>query len=149
VGVQHRELVEGHLPEPGIGPVRSDQVQRGHDRQPRVNERVKRDQGLGDFADPEQFVPAAPLSRQWETSATMNGAWGYNAGSENSYKPAKSMIQELVQVVSRDGNYLLNIGPRGDGTALDNGNTTTEGGTVIQWTDNGGTPQRWQLVQVG
>jgi alpha-L-fucosidase len=81
-----------------------------------VNERVKRDQGLGDFTNPEQFVPPAPLSRQWETSATMNGAWGYNAGSENSYKPAKSMIQELVQVVSRDGNYLLNIGPKGDGT---------------------------------
>jgi alpha-L-fucosidase len=81
-----------------------------------VNERVKRDVGLGDFACPEQFVPAGPLSRQWETCATMNGAWGYNAGSENSYKSTKSMIQELVKVVSRDGNYLLNIGPKGDGT---------------------------------
>jgi alpha-L-fucosidase len=81
-----------------------------------VNERVERDQGLGDFADPEQFVPPAPLSRQWETNATMNGAWGYNAGSENSYKPTKSMIQELVQVVSRDGNYQTE--PRGhDGAA--------------------------------
>jgi alpha-L-fucosidase len=81
-----------------------------------VNERVKRGQGLGDFTCPEQTVPAAPLSRQWETCATMNGAWGYNAGSENSYKSTKSMIQELVMVVSRDGNYLLNIGPKGDGT---------------------------------
>jgi alpha-L-fucosidase len=81
-----------------------------------VNERVKRDLGLGDFACPEQTVPAVPLSRPWETSATMNGAWGYNAGSENSYKSTKSMIQELVKVVSRDGNYLLNIGPKGDGT---------------------------------
>jgi alpha-L-fucosidase len=81
-----------------------------------VNERVKRDVGLGDFACPEQFVPAAPLARQWETCQTMNSAWGYNAGLENTYKSTKSMIQELVRVVSRDGNYLLNIGPKGDGT---------------------------------
>jgi hypothetical protein len=81
-----------------------------------VNERVKRDLGLGDFACPEQLVPAAPLSRQWETCQTMNSAWGYNSGLENTYKSTKSMIQELVRVVSRDGNYLLNIGPKGDGT---------------------------------
>jgi alpha-L-fucosidase len=81
-----------------------------------VNERVKRNQGLGDFTCPEQTVPSAPLSRQWETCQTMNSAWGYNAGAENTYKSTKSMIQELVRVVSRDGNYLLNIGPKGDGT---------------------------------
>ncbi|MCD9879952.1 alpha-L-fucosidase [Streptomyces guryensis] len=81
-----------------------------------VNERVKRDVGLGDFACPEQTVPAAPLSRPWETCATMNGAWGYNAGAENSYRSVKAIVQEFVTVVSRDGNYLLNIGPKGDGT---------------------------------
>ncbi|MEN3306883.1 MAG: alpha-L-fucosidase [Micromonosporaceae bacterium] len=81
-----------------------------------VNERVKRGFGLGDFECPEQMVPARPLARQWETCATMNGAWGYNAGSENSYRSPQAIIRELVTVVSRDGNYLLNIGPRGDGT---------------------------------
>jgi alpha-L-fucosidase len=69
-----------------------------------VNERVKRDLGLGDYTCPEQYVPAAPLSRPWETNTTMNGAWGYNAGLENSYKSAASLIQEMVRVVSRDGN---------------------------------------------
>lgn len=35
---------------------------------------------------------------------------------ENSYRSVKTIIQEMVTVVSRDGNYLLNIGPKGDGT---------------------------------
>jgi alpha-L-fucosidase len=81
-----------------------------------INERVKRDFGLGDFNCPEQEVPDALLSRQWETCQTMNWAWGCNEADENSYKPASTLIRELVKVVSRDGNYLLNIGPKGDGT---------------------------------
>jgi alpha-L-fucosidase len=80
-----------------------------------VNERICRSFGLGDFDCPEQQVPAAPLSRQWETCQTMNNSWGYNA-SDLSYKTPKTLIQQLVTVVSRDGNYLLNIGPKGDGT---------------------------------
>jgi alpha-L-fucosidase len=80
-----------------------------------VNERVFRGAGLGDYECPERKVPATPLSRPWETNQTMNNSWGYNA-SDNDYKTPASLIQELVQVVSRDGNYLLNIGPKGDGT---------------------------------
>lgn len=83
-----------------------------------VNERVFRGSGLGDFECPEQEVPAKAKSRQWETCRTMNGSWGYNA-SDNNYKTPKTLIQELVKVVSRDGNYLLNIGPKGDGSLTD------------------------------
>src|SRR5258707_12576662 len=64
----------------------------------------------------ERLVPAAPLSRPWETIETMNGAWGYNIGSESSYKSSASLIREMGKVISRDGNFLLNIGPKGDGT---------------------------------
>ncbi|MEU9835099.1 alpha-L-fucosidase [Streptosporangium sp. NPDC048047] len=81
-----------------------------------VNERVKRGLGLGDFECPEEMVPAAPLTRPWETNVTANGAWGYNAGREGSYRSTGTLVRELVTVVSRDGNYLLNIGPAGDGT---------------------------------
>lgn len=81
-----------------------------------VNERVKRDFGLGDYTVAEFGVPAAPLSRQWERCDTMNGAWGYNSGQENSYRPIGDFVQELVTCVSRDGNFLLNIGPKGDGS---------------------------------
>ncbi|MEO6085793.1 MAG: alpha-L-fucosidase [Umezawaea sp.] len=80
-----------------------------------INERVKRNAGLGDYLCPEQTVPAGPLPRPWETCQTLNGAWGYDSRKENQYKSVRTLVRELVRVVSRDGNYLLNIGPRGDG----------------------------------
>ncbi|MEX1657858.1 alpha-L-fucosidase [Streptomyces pseudovenezuelae] len=92
-----------------------------------VNERVKRDLGLGDYAVAEFGVPAAPLERQWERCDTMNGAWGYNAGRENSYGPVKDFVQELVTCVSRDGNFLLNIGPKGDGSVTAGSVTVLQG----------------------
>ncbi len=91
-----------------------------------VNERVKRDLGLGDYAVAEFGVPSAPLDRQWERCDTMNGAWGYDASKENSYRPVKDFVQELVTCVSRDGNFLLNIGPKGDGSV------TTGSVTILQ-----------------
>ncbi len=81
-----------------------------------VNERVKRDLGLGDYAVAEGGVPVAPLPRDWETCATMNGAWGYDSGAEGSYRAPSDIIAEMVDAASKGGNYLLNIGPRGDGT---------------------------------
>ncbi|MFI2207706.1 alpha-L-fucosidase [Streptomyces sp. NPDC020192] len=80
-----------------------------------VNERVKRDLGLGDYTVAEFGIPAQPMDRQWEKCATMNGSWGYNSGLENRYRSLKDIVRELVTVVSRDGNYLLNIGPTGEG----------------------------------
>lgn len=80
-----------------------------------INERVARSFGLGDFECPEQEVPETPLNRQWETCQTMNRSWGYNE-NDHDYKTTGTLIRELVKVVSRDGNYLLNIGPKGDGT---------------------------------
>ncbi|MDW4904225.1 alpha-L-fucosidase [Streptomyces sp. ADMS] len=81
-----------------------------------VNERVKRDHGLGDYAVAEFGIPDAPLERPWEACATMNDAWGYNEWKENQYRSVQTLVREMATVVSRDGNYLLNIGPRGDGT---------------------------------
>ena len=80
-----------------------------------VNERVCRGFSLGDFECPEREVPESPLGRPWETCQTMNRSWGYNAKDHN-YKSARTLIRELVKVVSREGNYLLNIGPKGDGS---------------------------------
>ncbi|MEV3971414.1 alpha-L-fucosidase [Streptomyces sp. NPDC050698] len=92
-----------------------------------VNERVKRDHGMGDYAVAEFGFPSEPMDRQWEYCATMNNAWGYNKDKETLYKSTQYFIQEMVTCVSRDGNYLLNIGPDGgfnaDGTA-DDGHVT-------------------------
>ncbi|EFH28227.1 MULTISPECIES: alpha-L-fucosidase [Streptomyces] len=92
-----------------------------------VNERVKRDHRLGDYAVAEFGIPGEPMSRPWERCATMNGAWGYNASSENSYRSLKDIVQELVTVVSRDGNLLLNIGPKGDGSVTAGTQTVLNG----------------------
>ncbi|MFI2436195.1 alpha-L-fucosidase [Streptomyces sp. NPDC018693] len=92
-----------------------------------VNERVKRDHGLGDYAVAEFDIPSAPMSRPWERCATMNGAWGYTDWAENTYRSVKDIVQELVTVVSRDGNLLLNIGPKGDGSVPAGSQTVLNG----------------------
>lgn len=83
-----------------------------------INERVKRDFGLGDYAVAEFGTPSAPMSRAWERCDTMNGAWGYDSSKQtsSSYRSAHDMIQEWVTIASREGNFLLNIGPDGTGT---------------------------------
>jgi alpha-L-fucosidase len=49
----------------------------------------------------------------WELCTTLAGAWGYQPNK--SPKPLKDCIQLLARVAGRDGNLLLNVGPRPDG----------------------------------
>jgi alpha-L-fucosidase len=69
---------------------------------------------LGDYAVQEQKIPAGGDVQPWETCMTLNGHWGYFLGDEK-WKPAKTVIQNLVDIVSKGGNYLLNVGPTGQG----------------------------------
>lgn len=46
----------------------------------------------------------------------MNGAWGYNKNCEKAYYDVRYLVHDLVETASKDGNYLLNIGPKEDGT---------------------------------
>jgi alpha-L-fucosidase len=80
-----------------------------------INERVKRDCGLGDFRSPEQFIPATGLPYDWETCMTMNESWGYH-DTDDQWKSVETLIQDLVDIASKGGNFLLNIGPKADGT---------------------------------
>ena len=74
----------------------------------------------GDFVSPERMVPPEglfdPQGRPlyWETSTTMNHSWGYCAG-DPWYKPASLLLKKLVECVSKGGNFLLNVGPDGNG----------------------------------
>ena len=56
-------------------------------------------------------------ARAWEETRGIGGSFGYNR-RENlaEYADSRSLIHQLVQVVSRGGNFLLNIGPAADGT---------------------------------
>jgi alpha-L-fucosidase len=69
----------------------------------------------GDFGTPEQEIPAQGLpGSYWETCMTMNDHWGYNKNDHN-YKSAEDLIRKLVDIASKGGNFLLNIGPTAQG----------------------------------
>ena len=103
-----------------------------------VNDRI----GVpGDYQTPEQFIPsgiptkgiqfnavdtsiqekleaaAVPRSEDfqlWETCMTINNTWAYNM-HDHEFKSAQFLIRALVEVASRGGNLLLNVGPQPDG----------------------------------
>ena len=69
----------------------------------------------GDTETPEQFVPATGFpGRNWETCMTMNDTWGYKS-KDNNWKSTKVILQTLIDIVSKGGNYLLNVGPTSEG----------------------------------
>lgn len=71
---------------------------------------------VGDFGTPEQEIPATGLPGvDWESCMTMNDHWGYNK-YDNNWKSSEDLIQKLVDIASKGGNFLLNIGPKADGT---------------------------------
>lgn len=65
----------------------------------------------GDYGTPEQEIPASGLpGMDWETCMTMNDTWGY-VKHDNNWKSADTLIKNLVDIASKGGNYLLNVGP--------------------------------------
>jgi len=65
------------------------------------------------YTTPEQQIPAHPMDDPWETCMTMGDSWSYVP--HDHYKSATKLIQLLVKIVSRGGNFLLNVGPSPDG----------------------------------
>ncbi|MEI6143579.1 MAG: alpha-L-fucosidase, partial [Mariniphaga sp.] len=79
-----------------------------------TNNRLGADMG-GDLETPEQFVPATGFpGRNWEVCMTMNGHWGYNAWDDR-WKSTTDLLQKLIDIVSKGGNFLLNVGPNAYG----------------------------------
>ena len=66
-------------------------------------------QSRGDNEIPHTVTPGA-----WETAATINDTWGYKK-NDYHWKPADDISFKLVDITSKGGNYLLNVGPDGDG----------------------------------
>lgn len=74
------------------------------------------DPKYGDFITPEQHIPATGMPGvDWETCMTMNTTWGYSE-HDHAWKSDTNLIRNLVDIASKGGNYLLNIGPKGDGS---------------------------------
>jgi len=72
----------------------------------------------GDFSTPEQEIRAANRGRAWESCMTMNDSWGYQRADDN-WKSSKTLVGNVIQCAQGGGNYLLNIGPKGDGSIPD------------------------------
>ena len=69
----------------------------------------------GDTETPEQFIPATGYpGRDWETCMTMNDTWGYKS-YDNNWKSSETLIRNLIDIASKGGNYLLNVGPTSEG----------------------------------
>jgi len=87
--------------------------------QPKIitNDRLKRPNFSGDTKTPEQKIPTqAELDgMDWETCMTMNGTWGFRT-SDDKWKSTETLIRNLCDIASKGGNYLLNVGPKPDGT---------------------------------
>lgn len=93
-----------------------------------INDRAhyheSQDKGVlpADYTTPEQNIPATGFRnpdgtpRLWEACITMTGLWwGYDK-YETNFKTPEFLIRMLIDIVSKGGNLLLNVGPKPDGT---------------------------------
>jgi len=69
----------------------------------------------GDYGTPEQEIPDTGLPGvNWESCMTMNDTWGYKSFDHN-WKSSETLIRNIVDITSKGGNYLLNVGPTSEG----------------------------------
>lgn len=72
--------------------------------------------GLGDYRQMgDNMVPSDVHGSDWEIPATLNDTWGWKT-DDRHWKSADYLVYRLIDVVSKGGNYLLNIGPLADGS---------------------------------
>ena len=80
-----------------------------------INSRVGND--FGDFlvaGDNQIPKTISPDIKAWETPGTLNNTWGYKS-YDNDWKSFDEMLYWIVEIASKGGNYLLNVGPDGKG----------------------------------
>lgn len=71
--------------------------------------------GLGDYmTSGDNFIPLLPYEYPYEVPATTNHSWGFNK-FDHDWKKPEDVLRHLVKITGRGGNYLLNVGPDGDG----------------------------------
>jgi alpha-L-fucosidase len=80
-----------------------------------TNNRLDEKHATGDYDTPEQKIPANGIpGKDWETCMTMNSTWGYKS-FDNNWKSTETLLHNLIDIASKGGNYLLNVGPTSEG----------------------------------
>jgi alpha-L-fucosidase len=70
---------------------------------------------LGDYATTnDNTIPDEAVDADWESPATINDTWGFKEDDHN-WKSPQDLIRKLVDIVSKGGIYLLNVGPTAEG----------------------------------
>jgi len=69
---------------------------------------------LGDYTVEEQTIPADGNPLPWESCMTLNHHWGFKK-NDFDWKPTAALVRNLVDIASKGGNFLLNVGPTGAG----------------------------------
>ncbi len=99
----------------------------------------------GDFSTPEQEIHAAAAGRAWESCMTLNDSWGFDR-ADDSWKSAKTIVANLANCARGGGNYLLNIGPKPDGSVPEESVTTLE--AVGKWLETNGHRDLWDGARI-
>jgi len=69
----------------------------------------------GDTETPEQHIPPTGYpGRDWETCMTINDTWGFKT-HDLKWKSTETLLRNLIDIASKGGNYLLNVGPDAEG----------------------------------
>lgn len=68
----------------------------------------------GEMKTPEQKIPDGPMPGPWETCMTMGSQWQYKPTNEN-YKEGGELIEKLIEIRAKGGNFLMNVGPKSNG----------------------------------
>ena len=80
-----------------------------------TNNRLERPTSPATSRRPSSSIPATGMTADWETCMTMNRTWGYKS-YDHDWKSVETLLRNLVDIASKGGNYLLNVGPKPDGT---------------------------------
>ncbi len=121
---QIRELLEKYhpavlwfdTPTPDMTPQLAAEIVKLLDRYPQLIWNNRLGGGYpGDTETPEQHIPPQGFpGKDWETCMTINGTWGYKSNDTN-FKSTTVLLHNLVDIASKGGNYLLNVGPDAQG----------------------------------
>jgi alpha-L-fucosidase len=85
-----------------------------HSLQPEAVVNARAGHGLGDYLVQERNIPGSVNPRPWETCISLNDHWAFHK-TDSNWKSSEVLLRQLIDVASKGGNFLLGVGPTGEG----------------------------------